>query len=91
MVIQLMVENAVKHGIARLERGGEIRIATRLRGDDLLIRVENTGALRPVGRSGIGLRNALDRIRLLFESEPDFQLTEAGGKVYATLTLPAVS
>lgn len=89
MVIQLLVENAVKHGISQLQRGGRIRISTLLRQDDLLICVENTGKLKSAEPGGTGIRNALDRIRILFNADPEFQLTENGGTVTATLQLPA--
>lgn len=89
MLIQLLVENAVKHGISQLKDGGSINISTQLEQEDLIIKVENTGQLSDKGTNGIGIRNALSRIRLLFSIEPFFDLSEKDGKVLATIKLPA--
>ncbi len=88
MTVQLLVENAVKHGIAQLPAGGQIRVHTRLEGDQLQISVENTGHLAETNSSGIGIQNILERVRLLFNGEPKFTLEEADGRVLANLQLP---
>jgi Histidine kinase len=68
MLLQTVVENAIKHGIAELPEGGTINISAELADGALLMRVENP---RPKGKTsaagdGIGLRNADERLRLLF-------------------------
>lgn len=68
MLLQTVVENAVKHGIAALPEGGVLTIDGRLENTDLVLKVENP---RPVAGSppsggGIGLRNAAERLRLIF-------------------------
>ena len=68
MLLQTVVENAIKHGIAELPAGGVLRIHGELRNDALVIEVENPRPVAPrreVGE-GIGLRNAAERLRLLF-------------------------
>ena len=90
MLIQLMVENAVKHGISQLTSGGLIRVKTNLEKENLIINVENTGSLKVNESTGIGIKNALSRIRLLFSIEPYFDLSEKDGKVLATIKLPAI-
>jgi signal transduction histidine kinase len=72
MLLQTLVENAVKYGISPLAAGGEIRIAARVRDGGLELQVFNPGCLAdpapssPVTPStGIGLRNTADRLRLL--------------------------
>ena len=83
MLLQTVVENAIKHGIAELPEGGVLRISAAVRERSLTIEVENP---RPAAPSqspspGIGLRNAAERLRLLFGtaaaldldlSRPDF-------------------
>jgi two-component system sensor histidine kinase AlgZ len=68
MLLQTVVENAIKHGIAELPEGGALRIAARVEDGALRLEVENprpaTGASSD--RNGIGLRNAAERLRLLF-------------------------
>ncbi|HAA12346.1 MAG TPA: hypothetical protein DCE41_11850 [Cytophagales bacterium] len=67
MAVQILVENAVKHGISQLPGGGEVSIRSRLDGDRLLIEVENTGTLNKKSEGlGIGLANIKERAKLLF-------------------------
>jgi len=68
MLLQTVVENAIKHGIAELPAGGVLRIRGELRDDALILEVENPRPLapRPEVSKGIGLRNAAERLRLLF-------------------------
>lgn len=68
MLLQTVVENAIKHGIAELPEGGLLRISAEVRGQALTIEVENPRPASP-SRSpshGVGLRNAAERLRLLF-------------------------
>ncbi|MEO9484992.1 MAG: histidine kinase [Ekhidna sp.] len=90
MLIQLMAENAVKHGISQVKNGGDILIAIKKDGKDLALEVRNTGRLKKNLGSGIGLKNATDRIRILFDSEPDLELTQEGDMVLSRLKLPLV-
>lgn len=68
MLLQTLVENAIKHGIAELPAGGVLRIHGDIRDGELVIDVENPRAAAAArGNSeGIGLRNAAERLRLLF-------------------------
>lgn len=68
MAIQLLVENAIKHGISLLPNGGEIEIMSRLEEDNLVVEVINTGQLQEKNTeiTGIGLQNAAERLKLLF-------------------------
>ena len=70
MMLQTVVENAIKHGIAELPQGGVLRISAEVRERALVIEVENPRPAEP-SRSpshGVGLRNAAERLRLLFGS-----------------------
>jgi LytS/YehU family sensor histidine kinase len=69
MLLQTLVENAIKHGIAALKQGGTLRIGARIAGDELVLRVDNprpADASVVAERSGVGLRNAAQRLQLLF-------------------------
>jgi two-component system sensor histidine kinase AlgZ len=68
MLLQTVVENAIKHGIAELPEGGTLRISAAARDGALDIEVENPRPAAPVRSqsNGIGLRNAAERLRLLF-------------------------
>jgi sensor histidine kinase YesM len=68
LLMQTLVENAIKHGIAPLKHGGTLRIAARIVDKHLLLEIGNP---RPVDddkepKEGLGLRNASERLRLLF-------------------------
>ena len=76
MLLQTLVENAIKHGIAELPSGGLLRIGAVLQNDTLILEVENPrppAALRPA-HEGVGLRNARDRLRLLFGARASLEL-----------------
>jgi two-component system sensor histidine kinase AlgZ len=68
MLLQTVVENAIKHGIAELPEGGVLRMAAEVREGALIIEVENPRPATPSQSQspGVGLRNAAERLRLLF-------------------------
>lgn len=67
MLLQTLVENGVKHGVARLPRGGEIRVASRVESTAVKIQVRNSGQLgEGDGSTRLGLENAKERLRLLY-------------------------
>jgi len=49
MLLQTLVENALKHGIARLPEGGDLAIRARIERERLVLEVENTGRLADSG------------------------------------------
>jgi anti-sigma regulatory factor (Ser/Thr protein kinase) len=88
MLLQTLVENAIKHGIAELKDGGTLRIEARIVEDELRLTVTNPRPLEaPSTRvEGLGLKNSTERLRLLFGaraslrldlSEPDVAVAEA--------------
>ncbi len=98
MLLQTLVENAVKYGISTRRDGGEITIAAEFREDALCLRVTNPGDLAPpvsnaaamAGSStGVGLRNASERLKLLFGDRAKLTLVaEPVGCVTAEATIP---
>jgi hypothetical protein len=76
MLLQFLVENAIKHGIAELQGGGVLRISAVLQDDMLIVDVENPRppAPAPSAHEGVGLRNARDRLRLLFADRASLDL-----------------
>nr|WP_314607369.1 histidine kinase [uncultured Janthinobacterium sp.] len=91
MAVQTLVENAVKYGVEASADGGDIRVSTQ-RGagaDTLRIEVANTGELRGASAStGIGLRNARQRLQLACGERASLALHQQAGWVYATIDLP---
>ncbi len=90
MVVQTLVENAIKYGISRHPAGGEIHLAARLDSGALEVKVSNAGALAPRGDgTGVGLRNAAERIHRLWGDAASLRLAEEpANRVTATLRIP---
>ncbi|MBI2514324.1 MAG: sensor histidine kinase [Opitutae bacterium] len=101
MLLQTLVENAVKYGIGPRRDGGEIAISAELTGGELTIRVTNPGdlsapastaAARAGSSTGVGLRNASERLKLLFGGRARLSLTaEPAGVVTAAVTIPCAN
>ncbi|MGX7667118.1 sensor histidine kinase [Flavobacterium pedocola] len=89
MIIQMLVENAVKHGIATLKEGGRIQLATTIEKEQLQILVSNTGKLAIAEDSTqIGLKNIQNRLSLLYGEQSLFELTEHNNEVLAKILIP---
>jgi hypothetical protein len=98
MLLQTLVENAVKYGIGTRRDGGEISISAALADRELTISVTNPGnlsgpastaAARAGSSTGVGLRNASERLKLLFGGRAQLTLTEAPvGFVTAAVRIP---
>ncbi len=91
MIMQILAENSIKHGISRLPEGGEIDITISKKGDLLFISVSNTGSLsedKSGKGNGIGIENIIERLRLLYENKASFRLENSGNRVTAFLEIP---
>lgn len=102
MLLQTLVENAVKYGIATRPEGGEIAIIARREFGLLKLQVTNPGALpdaaaaslaparaTPAASTGVGLKNAANRLRLLFGERATLHLRALDpGSVVAEATIP---
>jgi signal transduction histidine kinase len=79
MLVQTLVENSIKHGIAIRPEGGTIHVDARLKYDALQLRVANTGRLDPdTDASGLGLQNVRERLNLLFGDDAALNLRMTG-------------
>lgn len=89
MIIQLLVENAAKHGISNLKAGGIIKLITKKESEDLIIEVINTGTLQIAKDSTqLGLQNIKQRLKLLYGNRASFDITEVNNEVIATINIP---
>ena len=89
MIIQLLIENAAKHGIANLKAGGVIKLTTEKQADELTIIVSNTGKLSIAKDSTqLGLKNIRQRLHLLYGAKAFFSLEEVQDEVVATIKIP---
>lgn len=91
LLVQPLLENAVKHGINGCEAGGRVRLEATREGADLILRVGNTGApFSPSasGRQGIGLQNLRRRIYLAYGDRAELRLRpDPDGWTWATIRL----
>ena len=89
MIVQLLVENAVKHGISNLKSGGVIELKAERVEDLLKIEVQNTGKLQIAKNSTqLGLKNIKQRLKLLYGEKAFFQLKEEDNFVFANINIP---
>jgi LytS/YehU family sensor histidine kinase len=93
LILQPLVENAIKHGISKRAQGGAIRVSATSSKGTLSLSVENDGpALSPdwqTRRTGIGITNLHTRLRLLYGAAFDFSLHNRDrGGVQAIVSVP---
>jgi hypothetical protein len=95
LVLQPLVENAIKHGVSTRAAGGAITVRAARRGNQLVLSVRNDGPLLPNGWSlddadGVGLRNVRDRLQAASDATATLSIanTSDGAGVEATVTLP---
>ena len=93
LILQPLVENAIRHGTCPLASPGTVRISAWRRGGALVLRVADNGAgLRAPGQgggAGVGLRNLRSRLRHLYGERGVLELKPGpAGGVEATVVLP---
>lgn len=91
LLLQPLVENAIKHGIARLEEGGTVQLAARRNGDELVLTVSNPTEGRPASaaRQGHGLALVRQRLEAQHGSAARMVVDASAGTFRVTLHLPA--
>jgi two-component system, LytTR family, sensor kinase len=85
--IQMLVENAIKHGISNLIDGGIIAIQCQSDSSKIQILVKNTGKLNTKVDLGIGIQNLRRRLAIQFNGKAEFNLTENNNIVSSIITL----
>jgi two-component system LytT family sensor kinase len=82
LLLQPLIENAIKYGIARAEGGGHLRISAKVFADDLLIEVSDDGPGCDLVNghipkaNGVGLRNTRERLQTIYASEHSIRLSQ---------------
>lgn len=82
MILQPLVENAVKHGVESMTTVGQIDIEVERRDDELILRVRDNGtgltdantSTTPTRGAGVGIRNIVARLEQLYGAEHAFEL-----------------
>jgi len=93
LLLQPLVENAIRHGIASLPEGGEVRLAAERQNGRLAILVENSwDPDAPPRRSGgLGLRNVQQRLEARYGKEAILRVITEGDLFQVSLSLPIES
>jgi two-component system LytT family sensor kinase len=91
LILQPLVENAVRHGIACSREGGWVEIGSQRRESMLELRIRNSTGGRRTAGTGVGLRTTDARLRHLYADEATFAFAEAADHTAsATIILPAL-
>ncbi|MBS1916172.1 MAG: histidine kinase [Bacteroidetes bacterium] len=92
MMLQTLVENAIKHGISKQVSGGSVKIISDFKDAYHELVIENTGMLNGAlngDGSGFGLASTRNRLQLLFGEKANFNIKEVNGNmVEATVLIP---
>src|SRR5216684_3379449 len=93
LLLQPLLENAVKHGIAALPEGGDVRLAVQRQNGRLSILVENSwDPEAPPRRSGgMGLKNVQRRLDARYGKDASLHVNTEGELFQVSLSLPAES
>lgn len=83
MLLQTLVENAIKHGVSKPVKGGFVSIEAKVVGTNLVMIISNTGVLESTESEGFGLQNTAHRLELLFGSESKFKIYQSSKDVVA--------
>jgi len=91
-ILQPLIENALRHGIARRAAAGVIQVSARREGDQLVLTVRDDGpGLPPAAKAsaGVGLSNTRARLLALYGDKASLEVADAqGGGVSAIVRLP---
>jgi len=89
LILQPIVENALKHGVSQLTGAGQVELRARRLGADLVVTVTDNGPGPGGGDAGVGLTNTNARLRQMYGPSYDVVLrpTEGGG-TEAKIVLP---
>ncbi|HEX5871410.1 MAG TPA: histidine kinase [Longimicrobium sp.] len=90
LLLQPLVENAIRHGISSRPEGGEIAVRARIRAGKLELAVEDDGVGMPAEPrpDGVGLGNTRARLNRLYGSGHAFRIDSVPGATRVTVLLP---
>jgi len=89
LLLQPLIENAIRHGFADGQEPLSLEISARLTGERLTIRVVNSGRwVEPEERGGIGLANIRRRLKLLYSGSASLELEKDVDRVAVQIDLP---
>ncbi|MEI6152278.1 MAG: histidine kinase, partial [Chitinophagia bacterium] len=89
MMLQTLVENAIKHGLGKQPGDCTIKIISTLENNKLVLIVQNTGLLQQAQKDGFGLQSTRERLNILYRGQAIFEIFQcAPNQVTAKLVIP---
>jgi sensor histidine kinase YesM len=85
--LQMMIENAIKHGISNLKEGGLISVKSYTLDDYVHIEVQNSGEIGSIIDTGVGIKNIKKRLELQFGNNAEFNLISKDSMVTAIMKI----
>jgi two-component system, LytTR family, sensor kinase len=91
--LQILAENAIKHGISKQKKGGIIKVSGEKNNNNLMLKVMNIGSLNQEPdfldeSTGIGLENLAKRLKINFGEKATFNISEKDKWITAMVVLP---
>jgi LytS/YehU family sensor histidine kinase len=92
MMLQTLVENAIKHGISKQVLGGVVRIVAVFKDNVMQLQVQNTGQLHTVPNGeGFGIKSTLDRLNLMYQGKAVFEIRNMDNSmVESKVSIPVI-
>jgi hypothetical protein len=93
LILQPLVENAVKHGVARLVDGGRVQLVAECSGGVLHLHIHNDfdPEGKPADRNGVGLANVRNRLKTLYQNRARLTVQVRDNLYCVELELPCDS
>jgi LytS/YehU family sensor histidine kinase len=93
LLLQTIIENAIKHGISKLQSGGAILIKTQLVNNFLEVEIFNDGIFieNSISESGFGIKNSNERLAYLFGKDSVITIKNEKGKVVTRFLIPKIT
>ena len=93
MMLQTLVENAIKHGISKKINGGTIKVSSDFVNDHHVLIVQNSGQLNNcVNEDGFGVKSTQYRLNLLYQGKATFEIKNVNlDMVESRITMPVAT
>ena len=94
MMLQTLVENAIKHGISQQVNGGMVKVISDFKDNNLELLVQNTGQLllKSVNsEGGFGIKSTEDRLNLIYQGKASFSIKNLTDNIVESkITMPVI-
>ena len=90
LLLQTLVENAIKHGVSMTRKGGTLRVVGSFQEDELHITILNDGKYHPKPNEGvgIGLKNSIKRLEILYGDKGSIEISNVDNHVETKVIIP---